>query len=74
MLKEFDEFVDFCFEHGGTLRNHKQFGEMARKLRPQIEAAEHSVHPTVLCTCFKNNLGTINVPSENCPVHKSHSG
>lgn len=36
MLKEFDEFVDFCFEHGGTLRNHKQFGEMARQLRESI--------------------------------------
>ena len=40
MLKDFDEFFRFCFEHGGTLRNHKQFGEMARELRAHIEAAE----------------------------------
>lgn len=40
MLKEFDEFVYFCLKHGGTLRNHKQFGEMAQALRAQIDAAE----------------------------------
>ena len=40
MLENFDEFFRFCFEHGGTLRNHKQFGEMAQALRAQIEAAE----------------------------------
>ena len=38
------------------------------------EAAQQNVQRTVLCTCFKNHLGTINVPSESCPVHKSHSG
>ena len=46
MLKEFDAFVDFCFEHGGALRNHEQFGEMARKLRPQLEAAQQSAQRT----------------------------
>lgn len=45
MLKEFDEFLSFCFVHGGTLRNHKQFGEMARELRAQIEAAEQQRAP-----------------------------
>lgn len=40
MLKDFDEFFRFCFEHGGTLRNHKQFGEMARELRQQIGEPE----------------------------------
>ena len=35
-VEEFDEFVNFCFEHGGTLRNHKVFGEMARKLRNKL--------------------------------------
>lgn len=38
MLKNFDEFVRFCSEHGGALRNHKQFGEMVRVLRAQIAA------------------------------------
>jgi hypothetical protein len=33
---EFDIFVEFCFKHGGTLRNHKQFGEMARVLKQKI--------------------------------------
>lgn len=39
-LKEFDLFIQFCLEHGGTLRNHKAFGEMASKLRMKIEALE----------------------------------
>jgi len=35
-----------------------------------IEAyAEQSVHPTVLCTCFKNSNGTIEHPAQNCPIH-----
>ena len=36
VTEEFDIFVEFCFEHGGTLRNHKQFGEMARVLKQKI--------------------------------------
>jgi len=38
------------------------------------EAVEHSVHPTLLCTCFKNNLGTIERPAQNCPTHNPQSG
>lgn len=30
--KELNYFIQFCFEHGGTLRNHKKFGEMSQKL------------------------------------------
>lgn len=40
MLREFDEFVNFCFEHGGTLRSHKAFGEMSRQLREKIAEQE----------------------------------
>ena len=36
VTEEFDIFVEFCFKHGGTLRNHKQFGEMARVLKQKI--------------------------------------
>ena len=36
VTEEFDIFVEFCFKHGGTLRNHKQFGEMARFLKQKI--------------------------------------
>lgn len=46
MLRDFDEFVNFCFEHGGTLRNHKAFGEMSRELREKIASLE--VRPTPL--------------------------
>jgi transcription elongation factor Elf1 len=35
-IEKFNEFVNFCFEHGGTLRNHKAFGEMARSVRENI--------------------------------------
>ena len=38
VTEEFDIFVEFCFKHGGTLRNHKQFGEMARVLKQKISA------------------------------------
>lgn len=37
-------------------------------------AAEQSVQPTVLCTCFKNHNGTIERPAQNCPIHNPHSG
>ena len=37
-------------------------------------AAKQSVQPTVLCTCFTNNLGTIERVASNCPVHNTHSG
>jgi len=40
MLKDFDEFFRFCFEHGKTLRAHKAFGAMANDLRLKIEAKE----------------------------------
>jgi len=36
VTEEFDIFVEFCFKHGGTLRSHKQFGEMARVLKQKI--------------------------------------
>ena len=36
VTEEFDIFVEFCFKHGGTLRNHKQFCEMARVLKQKI--------------------------------------
>ena len=32
MEKEMRDFINFCFEHGGFLRNHKEFGEMANAL------------------------------------------
>jgi hypothetical protein len=37
---EFDEFVIFCFEHGGTLRNHKAFGELSQNLKTKISGIE----------------------------------
>jgi hypothetical protein len=40
MLEKFDSFVNFCFLHGGTLRNHKAFGEMAKELRAMIVTAQ----------------------------------
>lgn len=51
MLKEFDEFVNFCLEHGGTLRNHKAFGEMARELREKIESLEANKTPLSQDAC-----------------------
>lgn len=56
-LKEFDEFVDFCFNHGGTLRNHKAFGEMALGLREKI-AAETTQAKSISFTFTCPNCGT----------------
>lgn len=40
MLKKFDELIEFALEHGGTLRNHKQFFEMMHGVRAYIEGTE----------------------------------
>jgi hypothetical protein len=55
---------------------------------PKRDAAEHCVEPSktgpsvtgdatsekdgAVCTCFKNYLGTIISPANNCPVHSPH--
>jgi hypothetical protein len=37
---EFDEFTQFCFDHGGTLRNHKEFGRLMQELRFKLRTRE----------------------------------
>ncbi|MFA6270301.1 MAG: hypothetical protein WC657_03775 [Candidatus Paceibacterota bacterium] len=37
---KFSYFVNFCFEHGNTLRAHKQFGEMSMELDQRITTLE----------------------------------
>lgn len=32
MEKLIQEFIQYCFDHGSFLKNHKEFGEMSRKL------------------------------------------
>jgi len=34
------EFAMFCYEHGGTLRNHKMFGKMYEALHKKIEVLD----------------------------------
>jgi hypothetical protein len=36
LQRAFHALVDFCFEHGGTLKNHKQFHELASELYKEI--------------------------------------
>ncbi len=43
MLNLFNAFVQFCYEHGGTLRNHIAFGRMSNELRNQIQAQENHI-------------------------------
>jgi hypothetical protein len=35
---------------------------------------KQSVQSTLLCTCFKNHLGTINNVARDCPLHSTQSG
>jgi hypothetical protein len=44
MLNKFDTFVQFCFNHGGTLKYHKKFGEMGVELHEIIRKFEE-FHP-----------------------------
>ena len=37
MLKDFDYFVQFCIEHGGSLHNHIAFVKMAQELHSRIK-------------------------------------
>jgi len=37
LLDDFNYFVDFCFEHGGALKNHKEFLSMSTELSLRIE-------------------------------------
>ena len=56
MLKEFDDFVEFCLEHGRTLENHKAFGEMARSLREeikQLEVIQSTVDSATVCPNYQ---------------------
>jgi len=44
MLKDFDFFIQYCIEHGGSLKSHREFGQMARDLRSVLrEREEESV-------------------------------
>lgn len=54
--------------------NENDLSNYLRNQAAKLNAAQQSVQPTVLCTCFKNNLGTIERPAQNCPVHNPHSG
>lgn len=40
LLSKFEEFGVFCLEHGGTLRNHRQFGKMYQELREDLTTAQ----------------------------------
>ena len=37
LLNNYNYFVDFCFEHGGSLRAHSQFAAMQNELRTELE-------------------------------------
>lgn len=37
LLDDFNYFVNFCFEHGGALKNHKEFLSMSQELISRIE-------------------------------------
>ncbi len=37
LLNNYNYFVEFCFEHGGSLRAHSQFAEMQNELRQELE-------------------------------------
>jgi hypothetical protein len=60
--------------NAGYYPTFKQCVSECNRYLSQLSAAEQSVQPTVLCTCFKNNLGTIERPAQNCPVHNPHIG
>jgi hypothetical protein len=40
LASAFDYFVEYCFKHGGHLKNHRDFGEMSRELRRCIVTLE----------------------------------
>ena len=48
ILKDYDYLMQFCFEHGGTLRNHIAFGTMARELRVHIVDLEAEIKRVIL--------------------------
>jgi hypothetical protein len=40
ITEKFDEFVGFCIQHGGTLKNHMQYMQMYQEIRKDIEDME----------------------------------
>ena len=74
MLHKFDEFVNFCFEHGGYLRNHLEFGKMARELRSEIESLDRAAELPLerkadtcpSCLGGKYEIGMGGVPIDKC--------
>jgi len=69
MIKDFDEFVRFCLEHGEKLRYHRNFGEMARDLRLQIEQFEKAVeqiNPNTCPYCKGSGKGKMNGVEVGC--------
>ena len=75
LIKDFDEFVRFCLVHGEKLRFHRNFGEMARDLRLQIEQFEKAVEqidPTDCPYCKGSGKGKMNGVEVGCIMcHKT---
>lgn len=47
LIHDFNEFANFCLEHGNTLRNHKTFikmyGELEERIRMELELAKFEI-------------------------------
>jgi hypothetical protein len=50
LLRDFDEFYSFCFKHGGALKGHWEFGQMANELRAKIVDIQEEEGE--YCGCF----------------------
>ena len=48
ILKDYDYLMQFCFEHGSTLRNHIAFITMSRELRTHIVDLEAEIRRVLL--------------------------
>ena len=51
LLRDFEEFFSFCFKHGGELKGHWEFGQMANELRAKISSTQEDGSGEY-CRCF----------------------
>ena len=68
MEKLIQEFIQYCFDHGSFLRNHKEFGELSRRLigeaiKSDLHAQERAVSQTIVYREF--------LPEVLVPVYRS---
>lgn len=70
MEKMLQEFIQFCFEHGSFLRNHKEFGAMSQQLlaeaiKHDMGARENALAKTVISSTYAPELLVAVAPEMN---------